>query len=842
MPNIIRPKRSNTAAKVPNTTELTSGELGVNMADRKVYINNGTSVVQVGAGNLSGLGDVAIATPTNGQALTYNSTSGKWENAAAGAGTVTSVGITPGTGVTVSGSPITTSGNIAVGLSTKLTAIENLSGAGFITQNGSGAIAGRTLQAGTGISIAHGNGSSQDPIITNSAPDQTVALTGAGATSISGTYPNFTISSVNTTYSLATSTVAGLIELGSDTQQTVAPNAVSATASRSYALQVNAAGQGVVNVPWTDTNSGGTVTSVAVSGGTTGLTTSGGPVTTSGTITLAGTLALANGGTGATTAAAARTNLGATTLGGNLYTLANVAAIAFPRFNADNTVSSLDAASFRTAIGAGTSSTTGTVTSVGGTGTVSGLTLSGTVTTSGNLTLGGTLAVLPSNFASQTANTFLAAPNGSAGTPTFRAVVAADIPTLNQNTTGSAATLTTARTIQTNLASTSSASFNGSANITPGVTGTLPIANGGTNATTAAGALTSLGALAATNPSYTGTLTGGTGVINIGSNQFYKDANGNIGLGVVPSGWETGYKAIQGSGDLSFAAQDVSRMVTNCFYDGTVWKYISTGFAAVIDTNKTTGAFVYSVSTASGTAGGTVPFSQRMYCDGSRTSLSGSLRVNSSGAPEGDLDFTAQSDVRWLARGGRLDCVNNANTAWQTGVLRGVQLFLRTSDDTTRLGIYSDGRTYLNSSGARGSTGYVVTSPNESITNALRMSGYIEYQSDVGAIGVNYFNSDERLKKNIAPTQTTAREAIDAISFKQFDWNEYTDQDGVHVGLGVIAQQLQQINPKFVNVMSDSTLGVNEPELMTYALKAIQELSAELAAVKQELAQMKGVA
>lgn len=53
----------------------------------------------------------------------------------------------------------------------------------------------------------------------------------------------------------------------------------------------------------------GTVTSVNVSGGTTGLTTSGGPVTTSGTITLAGTLDVDNGGTGATTAAGARTSL-----------------------------------------------------------------------------------------------------------------------------------------------------------------------------------------------------------------------------------------------------------------------------------------------------------------------------------------------------------------------------------------------------------------------------------------------------------------------------------------------------------------------------------------------------
>ena len=173
-----------------------------------------------------------------------------------------------------------------------------------------------------------------------------------------------------------------------------------------------------------------------------------------------GTVAVANGGTGATTAANARTNLGATTVGGNLFTLTNPSAITFIRVNADNTVSALDAATFRTAIGAGT----GSVTSVGGTGTVSGLTLTGTVTTTGNLTLGGTLSVTASNFASQTANTFLAAPNGTAGVPTFRTIVAADIPTLNQNTTGTAAN----------------------------VTGTVAIANGGTGNTTAQAAINAL--------------------------------------------------------------------------------------------------------------------------------------------------------------------------------------------------------------------------------------------------------------------------------------------------------------------------------------------------------------
>lgn len=90
----------------------------------------------------------------------------------------------------------------------------------------------------------------------------------------------------------------------------------------------------------------------------------------------------------------------------------------------------------------GFTNNTGTVTSVGGTGTVSGITLSGTVTTSGSLSLSGTLVVEANNFSSQAANAFLAAPNGAAGVPTFRSIVAADIPTLNQNTTGTASNVT----------------------------------------------------------------------------------------------------------------------------------------------------------------------------------------------------------------------------------------------------------------------------------------------------------------------------------------------------------------------------------------------------------------
>jgi hypothetical protein len=94
-------------------------------------------------------------------------------------------------------------------------------------------------------------------------------------------------------------------------------------------------------------------------------------------------------------AATGRTSLGATTVGSNLFTLANPSAVTYMRINADNSVSTLDAATFRTAIGAGTGN--GTVTSVAtGTGLTGGpITGSGTISFSTAAV--GTWAATPSS-------------------------------------------------------------------------------------------------------------------------------------------------------------------------------------------------------------------------------------------------------------------------------------------------------------------------------------------------------------------------------------------------------------------------------------------------------------
>lgn len=144
-------------------------------------------------------------------------------------------------------------------------------------------------------------------------------------------------------------------------------------------------------------------------------------------------------------------------------------------------------------------------------------------------------------YASKTANHILAAPNGAAGVPTFRAIVASDVPTLNQSTTGNAATVTT------------------NANLTGPVTSVgnaTAIANGAiSNAMLANGAVANLSGTNtgdnATNSQYSGLVSNAT---------HTGDAEGNVGLtvkginGTILSNLNTGIlKNTTGTGVPSIA-------------------------------------------------------------------------------------------------------------------------------------------------------------------------------------------------------------------------------------------------------------------------------------------------
>ncbi len=275
-------------------------------------------------------------------------------------------------------------------------------------------LAKTTLTAGTNITITNGPGSI------------TISAAGGGGggtvTSVSFTGGIVSVATPTTTPAFTVAGTSGGIPYFSSgstwaTSAALAANAIVVGGGAGLSPATVTTGTGVITALGVNTGSAG---AFVVNGGALGTPLSGtltnctfptlNQNTTGTAANVTGTVAIANGGTGATTAAAARTNFGATTLGSNLFTLPNPGAINFPRFNADNTVSSLDAAAFRTAIGAGT------VTSVAGAGSVNGITLTGTVTASGSLTLGGTLSGV--SLTTQVSGTLPVA-NGGTGATTL---------------------------------------------------------------------------------------------------------------------------------------------------------------------------------------------------------------------------------------------------------------------------------------------------------------------------------------------------------------------------------------------------------------------------------------
>jgi len=143
-----------------------------------------------------------------------------------GGGSVTSVGMTVPTGLTVSPSSITTSGTFAIGLQSgyAIPPTSTTVGSNFFTLTNPSAITFPRINADNTVS----------------ALDAATFRTAIGA---------------GTPYTLpkATDTALGGVELFNATVQTVAANTATTTAGRTYGAQLNAADQLVINVPWTDT-------------------------------------------------------------------------------------------------------------------------------------------------------------------------------------------------------------------------------------------------------------------------------------------------------------------------------------------------------------------------------------------------------------------------------------------------------------------------------------------------------------------------------------------------------------------------------------------------------------
>ena len=246
------------------------------------------------------------------------------------------------------------SGNPTVSLTGTVASLASSSGTGFLALPGNSTVSGRTL-TGTAnqIGITNPNGIAGDPVfsisdnpvfsgtggatVPNGTTAQRPALPNAGTvrfnsttgriegyttdwqtfgggdgtvTSISGVTDEITVANPTTTpiIGLADNPILpgnASVKVPAGTTSERPPSPINGQFR--YNAQIGFF-EGYANGAWDQFTTGGSgVTSVNVSGGTTGLNTTGGPVTSIGTITLGGTLITPNGGTGLNTYAAGDT-------------------------------------------------------------------------------------------------------------------------------------------------------------------------------------------------------------------------------------------------------------------------------------------------------------------------------------------------------------------------------------------------------------------------------------------------------------------------------------------------------------------------------------------------------
>jgi len=273
-----------------------------------------------------------------------------------------------------------------------------------------------------------------------------------------------------------------------------------------------------------------------------------------------------------------------------------------------------------------------------------------------------------------------------------------------------------------------------------------------------------------------------------------------LGVGVTPSAW-SGYKAIglsnQGCNLYALNASSTSGLTSNGYYNGTNWLYINSQASGRYEM---VGAAHSWYTSASGTAGNAITFTQAMTLD-----ASGNLLVGKT-------------------------------AGYGTGESNTLQLksFLVFAPDDTGS---ASNRNWLNGANgsAAGSLDWTVSSANNNWPN-------FAYRMQLTSAGATYNTtgtwgtiSDARLKENISDARNYL---ADLLKLRVVKYSLKEESSEVATKLGFIAQEVEQVFPNMVEKSDKEYEGgegirtVKTTVLIPMLLKAIQELTARVEALE----------